>query len=82
MSVPAMVWGRRLLRGVSLLYFHQAHRLDRLSDAAPKGRFDLVHRRRRFPLAKQGDVIAALESNSHGEAITDPKDIRQDTFKP
>jgi hypothetical protein len=72
----------RPLRGVSFSYVYQAYRLDRLSDPMPKRRFYLVHRGRWFPLAQQGDVIAPLESNSHGQAITDPQDIRQDTFKP
>jgi hypothetical protein len=77
-----MVWGQRPLRGLSLSCVHQAHGLDRLSYSTPKRRFYLVHRGRWFPLAQHGDMIAALESNSHGQAITDPQDIRQDTFTP
>ena len=77
-----MVWGQRLLRGLSLSCVHQAHGLDRLSCSTPKRRFYLVHRGRWFPLAQHGDMIATLKSNSHGQAITDPQDIRQDTFTP
>lgn len=64
------------------LCFNFAHGLNRLSYSTPKRSFHLVHRGRWFPLVQEDHVVAAFEANGHGQAIANPQDIRQDTFKP